>query len=282
MKFLKNNRRIGLFIFKFLVIAVIVTTFFFGLSQLKKQRDKIPFLKHFNYEVLFFIENIESIGIVAGLLALILNVPEQQKKSHYEAWQVINSAQNQRGSGGRIQALEDLVRDGVSLDGVVVSDAYLTKINLQKAKLDNADFSNANLVGANFRGANLIGANFSSTNLNGVCFSNARFSNANLSGANCSYAIFNDAYLFCTNLSGANVTHTNLSNAYLNNAYFSGANLYCANLSGAYLSRSNFNKADLSGAKFWDKNLQLEARNITPKQIKEAKNWEKAVYSRIP
>ncbi|MEM9923771.1 MAG: hypothetical protein AAF915_08490 [Cyanobacteria bacterium P01_D01_bin.50] len=111
MKFLKLNRRTATFISKFLVNAAIVTTLFLGLSQLKKNVDKILFLKSFNYEILFFIENIEGIGIVAGLVAFIINLSEQEKKSHYEAWQVISLAKGHNGSGGRIQALQDLAEE---------------------------------------------------------------------------------------------------------------------------------------------------------------------------
>ena len=46
---------------------------------------------------------------------------DQRKEKHYRAWQIINSAQGKGGSGGRIQALEELNREGVSLDGVNLS-----------------------------------------------------------------------------------------------------------------------------------------------------------------
>ena len=47
------------------------------------------------------------------------------KQKHYQAWQVINSAQGKGGSSGRIDALEELHQDGVLLVGVDVSDAFL-------------------------------------------------------------------------------------------------------------------------------------------------------------
>ncbi|MEO1430683.1 MAG: pentapeptide repeat-containing protein [Cyanobacteria bacterium J06632_19] len=269
MKSLNFNRRIGLFIFKFLVIATVVFTLFLGLSQLKKKGDKIPFLKSFNYEILFLIDNIEGIGIVAGLLAFILNLPEQQKKSHYEAWQVINSGQSQRGSGGRIQALEDLVRDGVSLDGVVVSDAYLKGIklsgailhfaNLEASRLDKSDLDDTKLIKANLKKAYLYKANLSGANL----------TKANLTEANLTEAKFNSAILNNANLSYAKLNATDLSNA----------NLICALLINADLNGATLDGADLDGAMFWDKESGREAQNITAVLIKQAKNWQKAIYS---
>lgn len=62
---------------------------------------------------------------------------------------------------------------------------------------------------------------------------------------------------------------TDLSDANLKGAYLDGADLEGANLEGA----------DLSNAIFWVKKSGRKANNITPDQIKEAKNWEKATYS---
>ncbi|MEO1183197.1 MAG: pentapeptide repeat-containing protein, partial [Cyanobacteria bacterium J06636_27] len=45
------------------------------------------------------------------------------------------------------------------------------------------------------------------------------------------------------------------------------------------LRSADLRSADLSGAKFWDKESGRKTKNITPEQIKQAKNWEKVVYS---
>ncbi|MHC5862896.1 hypothetical protein, partial [Nostoc sp.] len=67
---------------------------------------------------------------------------EQRKQAHYQAWLIINSAQqSQTASGGRNEALADLAKDNVSLEGVNVSGVssdkltYLRFIELQKAIL---------------------------------------------------------------------------------------------------------------------------------------------------
>ncbi len=56
------------------------------------------------------------------------------------------------------------------------------------------------------------------------------------------------------------------------------ANLSRADLKDANLSRADLSSANLSRAEFWGK-YGVEAQNITPSQIKKAKNWEKAKYS---
>jgi hypothetical protein len=62
------------------------------------------------------------------LLAVVSYFSESKdriKQKHYQAWQVINSAQGKGGSGGRIDALEELHADGVPLVGIDVNGAFL-------------------------------------------------------------------------------------------------------------------------------------------------------------
>src|SRR5215471_20420207 len=100
-----------------------------------------------------FLEVLEYLGTLSLLLAVISYFSEsgdRLKQKHYQAWQVINSAQSKGGSGGRIDALEELHADGVPLVGVDVSDAFLQGIDLS-----GADLHRKNLRGADVRGGNL-------------------------------------------------------------------------------------------------------------------------------
>ena len=68
-----------------------------------------------------FLEVLEYLGTLSLLVAAISYFAESKdriKQKHYQAWQVINSAQGKGGSGGRIDALEELHQDGVPLVGV--------------------------------------------------------------------------------------------------------------------------------------------------------------------
>lgn len=113
--------------------------------------------------------------------------------SNYQAWQVINSAQGKGGSGGRIEALRDLLRNGVSLaginldgawlEGVELRGATLTRGSLRGARLRNAQLAGANLEGADLTGADLMGADLSNAILRGATITDATLATTLLDGA---------------------------------------------------------------------------------------------------
>jgi hypothetical protein len=117
------------------------------------------------------------------------------KAANYQAWTVVNSAQGKGGSGGRIDALQDLNRNGVSLAGVRLDDAWLEGIDLQGARLSRASLRGANLSGARLRGANLEGADLANTNLTGADLRGAFLKGAELSGAQLGTADLREADL---------------------------------------------------------------------------------------
>jgi len=119
-----------------------------------------------------------------------------RKDANYQAWQVINSAQGKGGSGGRIDALADLVRNDVSLAGINLDGAWLESIDLRLATLPMASFEKTNLQGARFDGARLDGANFRGANLSAASLTNASLRGADLTGAR----------LSAVNLAGADLS----------------------------------------------------------------------------
>ena len=95
-----------------------------------------------------FLEVLEYCGTLSLLIAAgsyFAEGNDRIKQKHYQAWQVINSAQGKGGSGGRIDALEELHRDGVPLVGVDVSDAFLQGVDLNGANLLRANFRSADI-----------------------------------------------------------------------------------------------------------------------------------------
>lgn len=135
------------------------------------------------------------------------------------------------------------------IDTEIVQDLNLSSIDLSNTDLHGANLSSAKLKSANLSGANLNDAELSSIELQG-----ANLSEAKLSGAN---------------LSNADLIHTNLCNATLIGAELESAKLFCANLSDANIENANLNNANLVGVE-----------KVTPKQIKAARNWDKATYKR--
>jgi uncharacterized protein YjbI with pentapeptide repeats len=188
-------------------------------------------------------ENLESIALGSAGIIFLLESRDRQKRDHYEAWQVVNSARGNAGSGGRIQALQDLNKDGVNLEGIAVRKAYLSGIELSGASLVGGDFKEArlykaNLQGADLRFANLQGADLRSANLQGALLSAANLKEANLDSANLKKAV-----LFGTELQGARLAHATLENADLE-----GAQLQRTCWVGTYTRNTNLSGANLEGA----------------------------------
>ncbi len=162
-----------------------------------------------------FLEVLDYLGRFSILVAVIFYFSESGnriKQKHYQAWQVINTAQGKGGSGGRIEALEELNADGVPLVGVDVSSAFLQGLTLERANLLRADFSAADLrhsdlKAADFTAANLHFANFRESNLENASFQSADMTNADLWGCDLTGARLDDA-----DISGADLRFAELGN----------------------------------------------------------------------
>src|SRR5579863_8232295 len=155
-----------------------------------------------------FLEVLEYLGTFSVLVAVIFYFSESGdriKQRHYQAWQVINTAQGKGGSGGRIEALQELNEDKVPLVGVDVSSAFLQGIRLSHANLLRSNFSAADLRNSDLSGCNLTMADLNSTNFRGAKLDratlaeadlrNADLNGSSLAGADLTGAIFDDADL---------------------------------------------------------------------------------------
>src|SRR6516164_2470280 len=176
-----------------------------------------------------FLEVLEYFGTLSLLVAAVSYFGESKdrmKQKHYQAWQVINSAQGKGGSGGRIDALEELHRDGIPLVGVDVSDAFLQGVDLNGANLLRANFRSADIRDGNFVGSQLEYADLTSANLRYADLQKAALQNANLQ----------DADLF-------------------------GADLAQADLAGAHLGKADLRNTDLRGIK-WQEIAEIKLANV--------------------
>src|SRR6266700_266416 len=161
-----------------------------------------------------FLEVLEYLGRFSILIAVIFYFYESGdriKQKHYQAWQVVNTAQGKGGNGGRIEALQELNVDGVPLVGVNVSGAFLQVIQMQHARLLRSDFTkadvrNSDFQSADFADATLTSANFRNSILSKASFPRAQLDDADFSGADLSGADFSDA-----NLGNADLRNTNLA-----------------------------------------------------------------------
>jgi len=176
-----------------------------------------------------FIEVLEYLETFSVLVAVVFYFAEsgdRLKQRHYQAWQVVNTAQGKGGSGGRIEALQELNEDRVPLVGVDASSAYLQGLNLEGAKLVRSDFSSADLRKSNFKGVDFTQANLDSANLRGAALDRA----------------------WCE--------QTDLRNADLN-----GSSLVRVDFSGTSLDEADMRGADLREAQ-WQHLKSIQGANI--------------------
>ena len=202
---------------------------------------------------------LQAISVLIGMIAIVVSVTSEstsrsardesaRKQAHYVAWQLINSAHGQTGSGGRVEALQDLNRDHVTLGFLNVEGANLVGIDLPDAILPFANLRDAFLGSANLRRAMLYEANLEHAYLGG--------------------AKLEDAYLARSNLTNALLYQANLRNADLQGANLRGADLELAILDGAWLTL-----ADLRGVP-----VSVDGNGLTVDQLKRANQWDLAFY----
>jgi len=179
-----------------------------------------------NWTFLHVVDYLRSFGIIVAVAFYFSESGDRLKQKHYQAWQVINTAQGKGGNGGRLDALQELNEDRVPLVGVDVSGAFLQGLHLEKANLARAnlsvadvrnavvpaiDFSDANLRSANFRDSNCRGASFRGATMDDADFSGADLSNTDLGGATLVNADLHHAdvrsidWRHIVNIKGANI-----------------------------------------------------------------------------
>jgi len=163
-----------------------------------------------NWTFIEVLEYLETFSVLVVVIFYFAESGDRVKQRHYQAWQVINTAQGKGGSGGRIEALQELNADKVPLVGVDVSSAFLEGVNLRRANLVRADLSSADLRQSDFTGADLTLADLQSANFRGARLDGCRLAQAELRDAD---------------LNGASLAGADLSGAALDDADLRGADL---------------------------------------------------------
>ncbi|MGA8090188.1 MAG: pentapeptide repeat-containing protein [Terracidiphilus sp.] len=186
-----------------------------------------------------FLEVLEYLGSLSVLIGVIFYFSESGDRvmqRHYQAWQVINTAQGKGGSGGRIEALQELNADKVPLVGVDASAAFLQGIHLEHADLLRADLSAADLRGSALGSAHLEYANLHFANFRGSNLERAVLSNANLSDADLVGTRLDDAKLDGADLSSADLRNADLQSI----AWQQIATIQSANIAGVKNAPAGF------------------------------------------
>jgi Pentapeptide repeats (8 copies) len=157
------------------------------------------------------LEYVERLGILVAIIFYFAESGNRTKQRHYQAWQVINTAQGKGGSGGRVEALQELLEDKVSLVGLDVSDAYLFRVRLDRALLDRSNFHGVDARGSSFAGAKMEFADLTSANVRGGDFAKADLRNADLKDADLKGANLTEADLGEADLSRVDLRNTDLT-----------------------------------------------------------------------
>ena len=158
------------------------------------------------------LEYLEGFSVLVAVIFYFSESGDRLKQKHYQAWQVINTAQGKGGSGGRIEALEELNNDRVSLVGVDVSGAFLQNVRLERARLVRASFTGTDLRESDLAFADLSDATLYTANLRQSNLRNASFQRANLAETD-----FAESNLSGADFSGVTLDDADLSNATLTN-----------------------------------------------------------------
>ena len=154
--------------------------------------------------------NLGKLSALVAIVAYIYEYPDRIKQKHYQAWQVINTAQGKGGNGGRIEALQELNEDHQDLVGVNASGAFLQGVRLKKAILSRADLHAADLRDAVLWHAHLENSELDSANFRGADLRGTWLHGANLSEADLVGADLNGAHLDAANLEGSDLRNADL------------------------------------------------------------------------
>jgi len=141
-----------------------------------------------------------------------------------------------------------------------------------KGATSSTDLSNFDLSYARFTSAKLAEVVLRYANMRQADGSGAYLRNADLSHANLEKARLLLADLRNVKFISANLKSADLSSAFLQDADFSGANLSNCRLTKSHLAKANFNNATLTKTDF------RGARELTPDQIRLAKDWKHAIF----
>ena len=178
-----------------------------------------------------FLEVIESLSTFSVLVVVVFYFADSGnriKQRHYQAWQVINTAQGKGGSGGRIEALQELNHDNVPLIGVDAGGAFLMGINLRGARLSRCTLQSSDLRNSDLANADLTFCNLRSANFRGSSLDRAQMQDTDLTGAD-----LNGSSLSGATLNRADLTRTDLRNADLSRvAWQQVASFHLANVWG--------------------------------------------------
>lgn len=211
------------------------------------------------------LEVLEYLGKLSLLVALIVwiygcndrkqaaesakqEAADARKSRHYVAWQTINSAVGKPGNAGRADALQDLNRDKIQLDGISLTGGMVLvgPLLLTNASMTRADFSGGTFEQVNFSRAILDFSKWENVRCKNCSFQEASLWAATIKGSTfvwCDFGFVEGAKntngaLFLTQFTGDRTEFTVCN--------FAGAEFPMNDWSSAYFPWCNLAFADIS------------------------------------
>ena len=205
---------------------------------------------------------LSQLTILAAIIAFIGGEKTRRNNEVFAAWQTITSAQEQSGSGGRIEALEFLNSRPWRFPWIGFTEKgwYLHSYWDENEQKEKKKCKQKRLYGQRWERQDLVGllapmkAYLAEIHLCGANLRHAKLSGAYLREAGLTKADLRYADLRNTDLTLANLKHTNLESASLiganlKHADLSYANLYNTRLGATKLRDAELRYADLTDAK---------------------------------
>lgn len=131
-----------------------------------------------------------------------------------------------------------------------VEEAVRQRVSLKNADLQNADLKHANLEGADLSYANLANTTLSNASLENANLTGANLSNCTADGINLSFASLQHVQIEKGNMSRANLKGADMDECKISDTDFSQSTLHAATSRSGSFEDCNFNQADLSLIRF--------------------------------
>lgn len=250
--------------------------------------------------ITFWATLVGGVSAVVGTVAVVLSAIDYLGESDARAratlernWAVLLQMEGKSGDGGRTAALQDLVHQGVTIDGIVLdkavmapdlSSASIVRLSAREAVLDSALFTGATIGESDFSGSSMRAAE-----LSGVVFREVEAAGARLLDASAkrlrSVGLRGDGL----SVNGADVDSASISRGEMRNAIWDNASLVAVEFHQVDLTGASFRRAHLTEALFMGTPLSeadfrlAEAdhlRIVRPRSMQAAR-FDRACFPRL-